>query len=288
MRSRSRSRTPPCRTWHTRRSAVLDRPPTPDMRPVGSSGRRAIETIGPNGVRDPIHPSTAAAPGDRRRHRLLGRPGPAWRRASRPAARLTPSTATRQRPVTTTRPGLTSCLRTPRDDLQGLYAQALASFYANTDEAPGLLALGRRGVGRRRAVAISSRGLWSCSGSGSSSAATTTTLRHAWDVPNTLRKVWSRVLARLGRIAECRATRMMTDDAPAEAVALAERGKERAQRANEPEAYALLLRQAEQRASDRGDDRGIGEAAEAANLPGEMASSTRPHGPTSIYVSRWR
>ena len=43
---------------------------------------------------------------------------------------------------------------------------------------------------------------------------------------------------------ECRATRMINVYRPAEAVALAERGMERARRANEPEAYALLLRHA--------------------------------------------
>ena len=99
--------------------------------------------------------STTAAPGDRRRHRLLGE-----------QARVAVIAAGRQADAVN---GYAAAARhyaagvdlMSSDDPRRpevVYAQALASFHANTNEAPGLLAR-PSSHGRRLAVAISSRGL---------------------------------------------------------------------------------------------------------------------------------
>ncbi len=159
------------------------------------------------------------------------------------------------------------------DDLERsevVYAHALASFHANTDEAPGLLASAveaLEGAERWRSAAEASEllGEWIFE-------------RGDYDDAETWFARAEHLAERcgheyvLGRVAECRATRMLNIYRPTEAVAIAERGKERAQRANEPEAYALLLRHAGGARVLTGDDRGVGEVAEATNLLAEMGS----------------
>ena len=267
VRSRSRSRMPWCRTWHTRRSAVRDRAQKHEYaagwieRSAGDRDDRA-ELVA-------YHYMTAL-----RLHREIGDDTD----SSVDQARVAVIAAGRQADAVN---GYAAAARhyaagvdlMSSDDPRRpevVYAQALASFHANTDEAPGLLASAveaLEGAEQWRSAAEASEllGEWIFERGDYDDA-------EAWfaRAEHLAERCGHEYV--LGRIAECRATRMINVYRPAEAVALAERGKERAQRANEPEAYALLLRQAGAARVLTGDDRGIGEAAEATNLLVEMGS----------------
>ena len=151
-----------------------------------------------------------------------------------------------------------------------LYALAVASFHANNDEAPRLLAqavdvLEAAKQWRPAAEAAELYGEWTWERNDYDDAEAW--FAHAERISEACGHEYV-----LGRIAECRSATLINVFRPAEAVAVAERGKERARLANEPEIYALLLRQAGAARVLTGDESGVREVAEATDLLAQMGS----------------